>query len=38
MSADKIPREMNDYAEGAASRGFKVIIAAAGGVPHLPGG
>jgi 5-(carboxyamino)imidazole ribonucleotide mutase len=28
---------MTDYAQGAAARGLKVIIAGAGGAAHLPG-
>lgn len=36
-SAHRTPREMASYAESAAHRGFKVIIAAAGGAAHLPG-
>ena len=31
------PRRMFDYAESAAARGLKVIIAGAGGAAHLPG-
>lgn len=37
VSAHRTPREMVDYAESAASRGIKVIIAGAGGAAHLPG-
>ena len=36
-SAHRTPRRMTAFAEEAASRGFKVIIAAAGGAAHLPG-
>lgn len=37
VSAHRTPQEMFDYAEGAAARGLKVIIAGAGGAAHLPG-
>ena len=37
VSAHRTPHEMVDYAEAAASRGLKVIIAGAGGAAHLPG-
>lgn len=37
VSAHRTPRDMVDYAETAASRGLKVIIAGAGGAAHLPG-
>lgn len=37
VSAHRTPREMVDYAESAAGRGIKVIIAGAGGAAHLPG-
>ncbi|AXB47066.1 5-(carboxyamino)imidazole ribonucleotide mutase [Amycolatopsis albispora] len=36
-SAHRTPRRMMDYAESAADRGLKVIIAGAGGAAHLPG-
>ena len=36
-SAHRTPSYMGEYAQGAASRGIKVIIAAAGGAAHLPG-
>lgn len=36
-SAHRTPEAMADYARSAASRGIKVIIAAAGGAAHLPG-
>jgi phosphoribosylaminoimidazole carboxylase len=36
-SAHRTPNYMAEYAEKAASRGIKVIIAAAGGAAHLPG-
>ena len=37
VSAHRTPRAMFEYAETAASRGLKVIIAGAGGAAHLPG-
>jgi 5-(carboxyamino)imidazole ribonucleotide mutase len=37
VSAHRMPREMVAYAEGAADRGLRVIIAGAGGAAHLPG-
>lgn len=37
VSAHRTPRRMVAYAEGAAARGVKVIIAGAGGAAHLPG-
>jgi 5-(carboxyamino)imidazole ribonucleotide mutase len=37
VSAHRTPVEMFDYAENAAGRGIKVIIAGAGGAAHLPG-
>ena len=37
LSAHRTPREMAAFAEAAASRGFRVIIAGAGGAAHLPG-
>jgi 5-(carboxyamino)imidazole ribonucleotide mutase len=37
VSAHRTPHVMVDYAESAASRGIKVIIAGAGGAAHLPG-
>jgi 5-(carboxyamino)imidazole ribonucleotide mutase len=37
LSAHRTPRRMLDYAEGAAGRGLRVIIAGAGGAAHLPG-
>jgi len=36
-SAHRTPRDMSRYAELAARRGLKVIIAGAGGAAHLPG-
>ncbi|MGL6044583.1 MAG: 5-(carboxyamino)imidazole ribonucleotide mutase [Sandaracinobacteroides sp.] len=37
VSAHRTPRRMVGYAETAAGRGLKVIIAGAGGAAHLPG-
>jgi 5-(carboxyamino)imidazole ribonucleotide mutase len=37
VSAHRTPRRMVTYAETAAERGLKVIIAGAGGAAHLPG-
>lgn len=37
VSAHRTPHRMFSYAEEAASRGIKVIIAGAGGAAHLPG-
>ncbi|KAH9223302.1 hypothetical protein DL95DRAFT_380301 [Leptodontidium sp. 2 PMI_412] len=36
-SAHRTPHRMTAFAESAVSKGFKVIIAAAGGAAHLPG-
>lgn len=37
VSAHRMPDEMFAYADTAASRGLKAIIAGAGGAAHLPG-
>jgi 5-(carboxyamino)imidazole ribonucleotide mutase len=37
VSAHRTPDEMLSFAKGAASAGFKVVIAGAGGAAHLPG-
>lgn len=37
VSAHRTPHRMLEYAEQAAGRGLKVIIAGAGGAAHLPG-
>ena len=37
LSAHRTPELVARFAEGAASRGIEVIIAAAGGAAHLPG-
>ncbi|CAM3703337.1 5-(carboxyamino)imidazole ribonucleotide mutase [Rheinheimera salexigens] len=37
VSAHRTPQLLADYANSAAERGLKVIIAGAGGAAHLPG-
>ena len=37
VSAHRMPDDMFRYAEAAAERGLKAIIAGAGGAAHLPG-
>lgn len=37
VSAHRMPDEMFAFAEGAAARGLRAIIAGAGGAAHLPG-
>ena len=37
LSAHRMPDEMFAFAEGAAARGLRAIIAGAGGAAHLPG-
>jgi 5-(carboxyamino)imidazole ribonucleotide mutase len=37
VSAHRTPRRMLEYAESAAGRGLRVLIAGAGGAAHLPG-
>ena len=37
ISAHRTPQDMLKFAEEAADKGFKVIIAGAGGAAHLPG-
>jgi 5-(carboxyamino)imidazole ribonucleotide mutase len=37
LSAHRTPDELRDWARGLAGRGFKVVIAAAGGAAALPG-
>jgi len=37
VSAHRTPDEMMSFAKSAASEGFKVVIAGAGGAAHLPG-
>ncbi|MGY1604102.1 5-(carboxyamino)imidazole ribonucleotide mutase [Geodermatophilus sp. SYSU D00815] len=37
VSAHRTPRRMLEYAETAADRGLRVVVAGAGGAAHLPG-
>ncbi len=37
VSAHRTPQRLVEFAQGAAERGLKVIIAGAGGAAHLPG-
>lgn len=37
VSAHRTPERLYEFARGARERGFKVIIAGAGGAAHLPG-
>jgi 5-(carboxyamino)imidazole ribonucleotide mutase len=37
VSAHRTPKRLYDYAQSAAGRGLKVIVAGAGGAAHLPG-
>ncbi|MFM5918047.1 MAG: 5-(carboxyamino)imidazole ribonucleotide mutase [Novosphingobium sp.] len=37
VSAHRTPQRLVEFAEGAANKGFQVIIAGAGGAAHLPG-
>lgn len=37
LSAHRMPDEMMEFGKSAADKGFKVIIAGAGGAAHLPG-
>lgn len=37
VSAHRTPEKMVDFAKSAVKKGFKVIIAGAGGAAHLPG-
>ena len=37
ISAHRMPLEMVEFAQSAKSKGYKVIIAGAGGAAHLPG-
>lgn len=37
VSAHRTPGKLYDYAQSAAGRGLRVIIAGAGGAAHLPG-
>ena len=37
VSAHRMPEEMVEFAKSASTKGYKVIIAGAGGAAHLPG-
>lgn len=37
VSAHRTPKRLYDFASSAHEKGFKVIIAGAGGAAHLPG-
>ena len=37
VSAHRTPQKMVEFASGAEARGFRVIVAGAGGAAHLPG-
>jgi 5-(carboxyamino)imidazole ribonucleotide mutase len=37
VSAHRMPEEMVEFAKSASAKGYKVIIAGAGGAAHLPG-
>src|ERR1700743_3707978 len=37
ISAHRTPERLYDFARSAKSRGFRVVIAGAGGAAHLPG-
>jgi 5-(carboxyamino)imidazole ribonucleotide mutase len=37
VSAHRTPKRLYDFAQGARDKGFKVVIAGAGGAAHLPG-
>lgn len=37
VSAHRMPEEMVEFAKSAVAKGYKVIIAGAGGAAHLPG-
>ncbi len=37
VSAHRTPDRLFDFAKGAKAKGFKIIIAGAGGAAHLPG-
>jgi len=37
VSAHRMPLEMVEFAQSAVTKGFKLIIAGAGGAAHLPG-
>ena len=37
ISAHRTPERLYEFAKGAKAKGFKIIIAGAGGAAHLPG-
>ena len=37
VSAHRTPERLYEFARGAKARGFKIVIAGAGGAAHLPG-
>jgi 5-(carboxyamino)imidazole ribonucleotide mutase len=37
VSAHRTPKRLYDFAHGARDKGFKLVIAGAGGAAHLPG-
>src|SRR6201988_5352959 len=37
VSAHRTPKRLYEYAHAAKDRGLKLVIAGAGGAPHLPG-
>ena len=37
VSAHRTPKRLFDFAHGARDKGFKLVIAGAGGAAHLPG-
>jgi 5-(carboxyamino)imidazole ribonucleotide mutase len=37
VSAHRTPKRLYEFAKGARAKGFKVVIAGAGGAAHLPG-
>ena len=37
VSAHRTPDRLYDFAKGAKAKGFKIVIAGAGGAAHLPG-
>jgi 5-(carboxyamino)imidazole ribonucleotide mutase len=37
VSAHRTPERLYDFARGAKAKGFKIVIAGAGGAAHLPG-
>ena len=37
VSAHRTPERLYDFAKGAKAKGFKIVIAGAGGAAHLPG-